>query len=342
MVSKSVRVLVVDDEPGVCDLVQQALRQVGATCAVAFDNASALQLLAEEDYSVIIADVCLGDRSGLDLLAHVRRHNPACHVILITAAHSTTYLADAIRLGAFDYLHKPFSIESLKRTYLRAASPDAAVALPLRAARALQLESQHEQALMDGIRALAGAVEAKDPYTRRHSEQVAHYAFHLAVHVGLDHRQTESIRVAALVHDIGKIGVPDVVLSKPGPLSDAEFALVRRHPELGADIVRNMPTFAREADLVLHHHERWDGQGYPNGVAGRDIPLGARIIQLADSIDAMLMPRLYKGAYPLEHVIAEIRQCAGEQFDPELSRALLDWLSVNPSQVILPSQTAVA
>ena len=342
MLSQPMRVLVVDDEPGVCSLVQETLRQVGATCSVALDHATAVRLLAEGEYSILITDIRLGNRSGLDLLAHARRHDPSCRVILITAAHSTDYLADAIRLGAFDYLHKPFSIESLTRSVLRAASPDAAVPLPLRAARALQLESQHEQALLDGIRALASAVEAKDPYTRRHSEQVAHYAFHLAAHVALGQKQIESIRVAALVHDIGKIGVPDTVLAKPGPLSEKEFALIRRHPELGAAIVRNMPTFAAEADLVLHHHERWDGAGYPRGVAGRNIPVGARIIQLADSIDAMLMPRMYKGAYPLEKVVAELTLNAGGQFDPELSAAALDWLAANPHQVILPPQTAVA
>ncbi|NQT20039.1 MAG: HD-GYP domain-containing protein, partial [Planctomycetes bacterium] len=165
------------------------------------------------------------------------------------------------------------------------------------------------------------AVEAKDPYTRRHSEQVAHYAVNLAGALGLPPSAVESIRVASLLHDLGKIGVPDRILTKPEPLTDEEFEHIRRHPAMGSEILSSITMFGEETQLIRYHHERWDGKGYPNGLTGEESPLASRIMQVADCIDAMLMQRAYKKGYPVEKMIGELIRCAGVQFDPKIAAA---------------------
>lgn len=193
-------------------------------------------------------------------------------------------------------------------------------------------------ACLESVRALATAVEAKDPYTLRHSEHVAYYAEHLARHLGLPGDMIDIIRVAALVHDIGKIGIADDVLTKPGSLTSEEFEQITMHPNVGGDILEKISLLRTESRLVRYHHERWDGSGYPEGLAGEQIPAGARIICLADSLDAMLMPRTYKPAMPVDTVLAEIERCMGTHFDPQYAEGLLEWISQNPKMLILPDQ----
>jgi putative nucleotidyltransferase with HDIG domain len=199
-----------------------------------------------------------------------------------------------------------------------------------------ECDSCARQASLDSVTALVRAVEAKDPYTRRHSEQVAHYTVHFARAMNLPHEIVESARVAALLHDIGKIGVPDRILTKTGPLTDNEFEQIRRHPALGSDILSSITVFGREAQLVRHHHERWDGKGYPDGLVGEESPLASRIIQVSDSIDAMLMERTYKAGCPVQQMLGELIRCAGKQFDPRIAALALQWCSANPRKMILP------
>jgi putative nucleotidyltransferase with HDIG domain len=203
------------------------------------------------------------------------------------------------------------------------------------------LSSQATQASLDSVKALVRAVEAKDPYTRRHSEQVAHYAVSIATAMGLSGPALESTRIAALLHDIGKIGVPDHILIKPGALTDEEFQYIRRHPALGSDILASITLFGKEAKLVRHHHERWDGKGYPDGLTGEETPLVSRIIQVADCIDAMLMERTYKKGYPVDTMLGELVRCAGTQFDPKIAAAALAWCQSHREGLFLPGKSLV-
>ncbi|NQU76553.1 MAG: HD domain-containing protein, partial [Planctomycetes bacterium] len=278
--------------------------------------------------------------SGLDLLAYVKQHAPACKVILVTGVSRCEYLAQAIMLGAYDYLEKPFKHGELAELVSKAASGDAgSPQLPHRAAAAMELSEQVKQAALDSVRALVRAVEAKDPYTRRHSEQVTHYAVGLARALNVPEDMVEHIRVASLLHDIGKIGVPDHVLVKPGKLSDEEFEHIRRHPKLGAEILANITLFGKEAQLVRYHHERWDGEGYPDGLAGDEIPFASRIICVADCIDAMLMERTYKTGYPVGKMLGELERCVGTQFDPKIAASAVEWCGANLDELFLPSKT---
>jgi len=179
-------------------------------------------------------------------------------------------------------------------------------------------ENQHAM-FIGTLRALVESIDAKDPYTSGHSERVAHLARQLAVEAGIDEDTAERVWICGLVHDVGKIGVPESVLCKPGRLTDEEFDLIKAHPEIGYRILKDIPQMADVLPGVLAHHERWDGRGYPNGVAGEDLPLFGRLIGLADSFDAMSSTRTYRAAMPREKALSEIRRCAGTQFDPQLA-----------------------
>lgn len=181
-------------------------------------------------------------------------------------------------------------------------------------------------ALHEFAQSLGNAVDAKDSHTHQHSEEVAEVAHALALVMGLPPRRADIIHVAAHLHDVGKIAVPDAVLLKPAPLTESEWVLVRRHPVIGAEIVRPVRALCSCGilDMILHHHERFDGQGYPDGLSGEDIPLGARVITLADSLSAMLQTRPYRAAMTFEQARDEIAANAGVQFDPRVVRAFLE------------------
>jgi len=192
---------------------------------------------------------------------------------------------------------------------------------------------------IESTRAMVAAVDARDPYTRAHSVSVAAYAVAIGRRMGLSAAAVESLRKAALLHDVGKIGVPDAILTKPGPLTAEEFNTVKRHPEIAIEILGHLSVFAEQLPLILHHHERYDGRGYPAGLAGERIPLGARILAVADALDTMLSQRTYKPAYNVDQVRAELIACSGRQFDPAVVQATLTLLDEQPSLVPLSPQT---
>jgi len=333
--SSPATVLVMDDEEQIMRLFCDELEAAGFHCLGTESLLVARQWVDTHSPEVVVSDICTPDGNGLDLLAHIHRCAPDCKVILVTGNSQREYLAQALLLGAFDYLEKPVDMEELVTVVRRALREDASP-LHSRAAAAMETGARAAKAALDSVRALARAVEAKDPFTRRHGDQVAHYAVNLGQAMGLPQATVESIHTAALLHDVGKIGVPDHILTKTGPLSSEEFEYIRRHPCLGADILANITVFRGEAQLVRHHHERWDGKGYPDGLAGEASPLGARIIQVADCIDAMLMERTYKKGYAPEKMIGELTRCAGTQFDPDIAAVAAQWCQRNPGELVLP------
>jgi len=194
--------------------------------------------------------------------------------------------------------------------------------------------------------ALVAAVDAKDPYTRAHSVTVACYAEAISRQLELPARTIKTVRAAALLHDIGKIGVPDAILTKPGPLDEEEFRLIRRHPETAVEILGHVSFLREEKELILHHHERFDGNGYPGGLARERIPLGARILAVADALETMLSARSYKAPYSMEQVRRELIAGAGSQFDPNVVDATLRWFDQLPHDLKgsepSPSESEVA
>ena len=174
------------------------------------------------------------------------------------------------------------------------------------------------------VECITSALDARDPYTGNHSRRVSDMACFLCQKLGISHEETQEIHISGHLHDIGKIGVPDRVLLKPGKLNDEEWELMKKHPEIGADILSKSPHFSRIAAIILHHHERWDGKGYPFGAKGTEIPIGARIIAVCDSIDAMASARAYRKALPLDVVKSEIEKNIGIMYDPKIAWVALD------------------
>ena len=183
---------------------------------------------------------------------------------------------------------------------------------------------------------LSAALEARDAYTHGYSRRVTRYSEAIARGMGLSREEVARIRTAAAVHDVGKIETPREILNKPGKLTDEEFALIRDHPRMGANILLKISLLTAESRLIRHHHENWDGSGYPEGLAGEQIPLGSQVIQIADCIDAMLMRRVYKEPFPVERVLAELGKGRGTQFPPHLADIAIQWMQANPDKVIQP------
>ncbi|MFP4104462.1 MAG: HD domain-containing phosphohydrolase [Phycisphaerae bacterium] len=341
MQDNKANILVVDDEPQISTMLRKALLARGFDCLATTSSARARHLIASGRFSVIISDISMPEFDGLRLLEYTREQSPWTKVILVTGRSSTEVLAKALSAGAHDYYEKPFDILELIDAVESALGEQGDCGtLPLRAAKAIEMEDRFKQAAFESIQVLVQAVEAKDPYTRKHSEQVAHYAVHISRHLAVREDLTDTIRIAALLHDIGKIGIPDRILTKPARLTDEEFAEIRKHPSLGAEILRNVSMFCVEAQLVRYHHERWDGRGYNEGLQAEEIPFGARLICVADSIDAMLMRRTYKEPFPVEKVLDELERGSETQFDPEIALAARDWVQQHPEMLIQPGKLA--
>ena len=206
----------------------------------------------------------------------------------------------------------------------RSSAPDAAT--PTSDAVRLRLQGMDAES----TRAMVAAIDARDPYTRAHSVSVAAYAEAIGRRMGLSAPVLASLRKAALLHDVGKIGVPDAILTKPGPLTADEYDTVKRHPEIAIEILGHLSFLEEQLPLILHHHERYDGRGYPSGLVGERIPIGARILAVADALDTMFSARSYKPAYKIDQVRAELIAGSGRQFDPAVIQATLTLLDEQP------------
>jgi putative nucleotidyltransferase with HDIG domain len=330
-------ILIVDDQPQEGVRIREDLSEHGFTCWVTADLDRARQLIDNRPFSVLIAQVRMPLAGSLDLLAHARKRRPNCKIVLIAERSQHQCFSQGLLMNADDYIENPLDKNELIKVVSRAAFTRDADSPPSGDDSApAHLIALSEQASLDSIRLLVRAVEARDPFMYRHGEQVAHYAAHIATAMGLSRGLVELVRTASLFHDIGKIGVPTKILLKPGPLTDEEHECVRHHPSLGAAILSCIKFLGREAQLVRHHHERWDGKGYPDGLVGEETPLVSRIINVSDSMDAMLMERSWKKAYPVEQMQGELIRCAGTQFDPAVAAVALQWCQANPGKLVLP------
>jgi len=365
MAYRSAKVLVVDDDARLCELIEGVLAGFSLKCVSISAGQDARPPLLTGEYDVAILDVSAGAVAGPELLEFISDHHLGTRVICTTDVASPDLDQAARPPGAWALLEKPIDMWLLADAVCLAAgvpgprrrqwswpgdesSADTAAEptlskklqayrTALAGGQVIPPDGRFRQILLEFAGAMVRAVEAKDPFTRRHSDHVAFYAEHLCHCAALTSRERDCIRIAALLHDIGKIAVPDVVLTKPSKLSEKEFAVVRRHPEVGADILGNISLMKVEARLVRCHHENWDGSGYPAGLRGEDIPLGSRILNIADSMDAMLMQRTYRDAYPPDRMLEEIERCAGTQFDPDLAGMGVRFWQQNMAKLILPS-----
>jgi len=307
------RILVVDGDHDIRRLLTRYLCLLGYEVETAGSTEDAVELLRPDRFDLVLTDLRLPGRSGLDLLVEVRSLAPETRMILMTADGDIHSASTAIDRGVDHLLVKPFELESLR---VRLAESIGRRTAEREAERQREKAREAESRIwvLRAAHALAAAVEAKDEYTAGHATRVTSYALTIAERIGTI--DTERFRLAGDLHDVGKIGIPDVVLNKAGRLTEEEMTLVRKHPVTGAHILQPLIDDPVVIGVVRSHHERWDGLGYPDGLRGEEIPLEARVLAVADALDAMTSHRAYRRGVTWNDVLAEIRQCGGKQFDP--------------------------
>jgi putative nucleotidyltransferase with HDIG domain len=332
---KPARVLVVDDEAPVRTMVAAALERQGYTVEQAGGGREALDALEMNSFNLVLTDIVMQDVNGIALLERIHALQPNLPVVMVTAIHDISIAIDSMRRGAYDYLLKPFEREQLLSTFERALSHR----------QALEETQNYHQSLEEMVRArtemlrhamedlehsydvtleaLGDALDLKDSETEGHSKRVTAYAIALSRAMGIPPDEIKIIARGAFLHDVGKMAIPDDILRKPGKLTPSEQELMREHCARGYQMLRKIPFLAGAAEIVFCHQEHYDGNGYPNGLSGREIPIGARIFAVADTLDAITSDRPYRKARGFDAAREEILRCSGTQFDPAVIEVFL-------------------
>jgi putative two-component system response regulator len=326
------RVLVVDDDPAVRRVLRQVLDAGDYQVVEADDGDTALECFRDGGAEAVLSDIMMPRMSGIDLLRAVKAIDDTTAFILLTGAGSMGNAIAALRLEADDYLLKPFDVDEVLHSLARALEHRRLLRENRLYQQALEQrvqaqETTLDQLFVDGLLTIANAVEVRDRYTGGHVERVAIYAVATGEMLGMGPEELRDLAVAALLHDVGKIGIPDELLRKPDALNAAEYREMQRHPLIGAAILGTSPFLSGAIPGILHHHERWDGTGYPAGLASEAISLAGRILAVVDTYDAIVTTRPYRHERPRDAALSELQRCAGSQFDPRVVAAFTRALS---------------
>lgn len=327
------RILIVDDERGILESFSFLLEDFGYSIKTASNPEDALRLASSDRFDIAFIDQYLGSARGVDLMDRMSAVDPDLYFVIITGSSSTDLAVDAFKKGASDFVSKPFfgadlirSIEHVnKKRELDLQKKEFLATLSFKLDEA---KEELRQIYFPVLSSLAQAMEKRDIGTYGHSMRVRHHSDLIAATLALGDEDKENLRVAAMLHDIGKIGTSDFILGKPGPLNEHEMREVRSHPQKGVEILKPLTKiFSQLEDIlpaILHHHENFDGSGYPGGLAGEDIPMLARIIAVADTYDAILSDRPYRSAASHDKAIEVISDNRGRQFDRRIVSAFMD------------------
>ncbi|HEV3511531.1 MAG TPA: HD domain-containing phosphohydrolase [Candidatus Sulfotelmatobacter sp.] len=331
------RILVVDDEEPIREIVASMLGTAGYVCKEAGSGMEALAILTSgEEFELMLSDLMMADLDGIGLLERTKERYPDMPVVMVTAVHDISVALAAIRNGAYDYLLKPFEREQLLNTVSRALEN-----------RRLKVDNRNYQTNLESLvkartdqlqaaianlersyditlEALGDALDLKDAETEGHSKRVTAFTIAIAKNMGLAREQIAIIARGAFLHDFGKMAIPDAILRKPGKLTKEEMDIMKEHAYLGYQMLKKIPFLAEASEIVYTHQEKWDGTGYPRHLKGEQIPLGARIFSVADTLDAITSDRPYRPAQSLAAAREEIKQWSGKQFDPEVVKVFLE------------------
>ncbi len=326
------RILITDDEKDIRELLKDFLENEGYECQLAANAFEALQKFKNDgNFDIIMSDIRMPGKSGLELLEEIKLIDADVMVIMISAVKDIESAITAMEKGAYDYVSKPFKLNEVSFAASKALEKRRLVLENKEYQKHLEKmveerTSDLKKALLEldktynfTLRAMATVLDTRDTETQGHSLRVVSFTLKLAELMKISDKNTLKVyEYGALLHDIGKIGIPDAILRKPGELTAPEWLIMKKHPSIGYNLLRRIKFLESSAQIVLHHHEAFDGSGYPNGLSGQDIPMGARIFNIADAIDAMTSDRPYQKALPLNIAAAELKKHSGQQFDPQI------------------------
>jgi putative nucleotidyltransferase with HDIG domain len=344
------RILFVDDEIEITAILTD-LFEGQYDCTTAGSAEEALDRMRQGDFELVVSDITMPGLSGLDMIPHIKSMAPNTVVVMISGMQTVESAIGALRLGAFDYVMKPFDLRQVEAVVQRALQHQELIIAKQRyedhleelvEQRTAELDdtlNSLENAYRSTLKALTAALETRDQETHGHSERVVSYSLRLGKEYGLDQPRMKALEFGSLLHDIGKIGVPDLILRKPAKLTEEEWVLMREHPSHGQQILRGITFLEGAARVVAQHHEKWDGTGYPLGISGLDIDVCARIFSVADAFDAMTSDRVYRKGKPYEAAARELDDWSGRQFDPEVVKAFHrvppeDWAELHARSLV--------
>jgi len=329
-------IYIIDDDQGYCNNLKFVLDQRGYYTEIFNNPNTLLQAIVDTSFDLIICDVKCGDMDSTNIVRQVKKHKPDTPVIILTANTDIRTAVSFMRMGVFDYLNRPLPEDELFSVVENAIS-----SMELAHDRRL-LEGEHffyqksleervqesttalrktlnelEMTHLETVKVLASAIEEKEPYLRGHSSRVSEYAMRIAKVYGLTPEEIKRLQFGALLHDIGKVAIPETILTKPDRLTDEEFEVIKSHPTIGNKIVTKVDFFQDLSPYIHYHHERYDGKGYPNGLHYDEMPSIPRMITVVDTYDAMSFDRPYRRAFSVEKCLSILNECKGTQFDPE-------------------------
>ena len=325
------KIIAVDDDSGILDSLKVVLKKSGYALTTFSNPLEAIEHLKKEHYDLLLLDFIMDELHGDQVVEEIRKFDKSLYILLLTGHKDLAPPLQTLKdLDIQGYCEKGNSFDQLILLIESALKSVDQMHIIHKINEELKDKNEElEQAYLDTIGILRQTVEAKDTYTRGHSDRVSEYSVLIGKKMGLDEETINILKIGGLFHDIGKIGIPDSILTKESKLDDEEYSQIKEHPVIGAHILGDAEIFKDIIPIVLHHHERFDGKGYPHKLAGEKIPLVARIAAVADTFDAMTSKRSYRDCLPIETVISEFERCSGTQFDPKIAELFLDILKNN-------------
>ncbi len=317
-------VLIIEDDIDYGEMLAYALNHMNYKVYLSYSATGGLDIVRQKKLDIILSDLKMPGMSGMELAQRIIKMYMDIPVVLITGLSDLSLVKKAVEIGVSDYIVKPVSIEelpvvierNLQRKYLRKR----------------EMQDNKAETLLKALKALMRALDAKDPYTYGHSQRVVKLAMKMGDKLHLENGQKYTLQLAASLHDIGKIGMPDNILKKADSLEDIEMNKAKDHPRIGSEILGEIEELAEVASIVRHHHERFDGKGYPDGLRGEAIPLFSRILFILDAYEALASDRVYRKGMGREKALEEIKKNAGTQFDPQMVKIFLETMSEDESE----------